>query len=130
MEVGLVIFCRNKSSNYINIIHEGRIRLRMLLMGHLIFMISGSVGRVQLKLQFQKQRISSALSHEGKEVGKMMRMRKTYIRYGGGSMRLPPRRDRGAVCGEGRLETRETRGEARLGDRIKTHETATWQPVP
>ena len=59
-----------------------------------------------------------------------MRMRKTYIRCGGGSTRLPPRRDRGAVCGEGRLETHEARGEARLGDCIKTPETAMLQPVP
>jgi hypothetical protein len=48
-------FAKINVQTYINITHEGRIRLRMLLMGHLIFMISDSVGRVQLRLQFQKQ---------------------------------------------------------------------------
>jgi hypothetical protein len=55
-------------------------------------------------------------------------MRKTYIIFG--SMRLVTRRDRGAVRGEDRLETREACGEGMLDLFIKHLETAMLQPVP
>jgi hypothetical protein len=48
--------------------------------------------------------ISSALSHAGMKVAKRMKMRQTYIIFG--LMRLVTRRDRGAIRGEDRLETR------------------------
>ena len=51
----LSCFAKINVQTYINITHEGCIRLRILLMGHLIFMISDSVGRVQFRLQFKKQ---------------------------------------------------------------------------
>jgi hypothetical protein len=55
-------------------------------------------------------------------------MRKTYIIFG--STRLVTTRDRGAVIGEDRLETREAHGEGMLDLCIKHLETAMLQRVP
>ena len=58
-----------KIQTYINVAHEGRIRLRMLLKGHLICLISGSVGRIQLRLQFQKGCRNLAMQEQMLEKG-------------------------------------------------------------
>jgi hypothetical protein len=57
-----------------------------------------------------------------------MKMRKTYVIFG--STRLVTRRDRGAVRGEGHLETREAHGEGILDLCIKHLEMAMLQPMP
>jgi hypothetical protein len=61
--------------------HVGRSLLLVLHKGLLISPMSSIEGRLESRLQFHKQWISSALSHAGMKVAKRMKMRKTYIMW-------------------------------------------------
>jgi hypothetical protein len=61
------------------------------------------------------------------KVAKRMKIRKTYIMCG--LTRLVTRRDREAIFGEDRLQTREARGEGMLDLCITHLEMAMLQPV-